>query len=74
MSVDSVHGHVVGGDFGVAWISYDGRKQRNTVYPRNKEEAVSMLDSIIGDMKKEYGESFAMIFPEQKWKYHINGA
>lgn len=70
---DDVNGVIVGGNYGMAWVTYDGRKQGNTVYPKNEVEADSMLNAIIEKMKLEYGDTFRMIFPEQKWKYHFEG-
>jgi hypothetical protein len=71
--VDDVSGVIVGGNYGMAWVTYDGRKQGGAVYPTNMDEAENMLDKIIDGMKEEYGDNFKTTFPLQKWKYHFEG-
>jgi len=32
---DDVNGEIFGGNYGQAWVTYEGRKQGGTVYPTN---------------------------------------
>lgn len=71
---DDVSGQIVGGDYCMAWVTYDGRKQRQSVCAKNREDAEKLLENIVNSMKSEYGAVFKDIFPEQKWRFHFDGA
>ena len=70
---DDVSGQIVGGNYVMAWITYDGRKQGKTVYPKNLSEGDSLLSEMLNEMKKDHGDNFKTIWPEQKWKFHFEG-
>lgn len=70
---DSVNGQIIGGDYGMAWVTYCGRKQGKTVYPHNEVEAESMCQSIIDEIKLSCGDAFSIIYPLNEWKFHFDG-
>jgi len=70
---DDVNGVIIGGDYGRAWVTYEGRKQGRVCYPQTEIEAWQMCDSVVENIKKEYGEAFDMIYPDSSaWKYHFD--
>lgn len=70
---DDVNGQIIGGNYGQAWLTYDGRRQGKTIYPKNREEADRLLHGMVEDIKKECGSAFTAIYPSQKWRYNYSG-
>lgn len=70
---DDVNGQVIGGDYGIAWVTYDGRQQGGKIYPETRLEADLLLNEIIQGIKEDCGRVFAEIYPAEKWKYHYSG-
>lgn len=70
---DEVNGQIVGGDYGQAWVTYQGRKQGETCYPRHEGEALAMCHSIIERIKSECGPAFKDIYPADAWMLHFDG-
>ena len=70
---DDTNGQVIGGDYGQAWVTYDGRQQGAMVYPATRSQADKLMDGIVQDIKEECGNAFTAIYPEKKWKYHYSG-
>lgn len=70
---DEVNGVIVGGDFGMCWVTYDGRKQGKTCYPRNEAEAYSMCNEIKDRINRECWQVFKDIFPLDSWMFHFDG-
>ena len=70
---DDVNGQIVGGEYGTAWVTYEGRKQGNTCYPSNEAEAFAMCEAVVSRIKDECGAAFSDIYPLNKWLYHFDG-
>lgn len=70
---DDVCGRIVGGDYGLAFITYEGRKQGSTVYPKNEAEARDKCMDILQEIKHECGDSFSEIYPKSSWKFYFYG-
>lgn len=70
---ESVNGYIVGGDYGICWVTYEGRQQGPRMYPRNKLEALSLCENYITNVKKDCGEVFNLIYPNQAWVFHFDG-
>ena len=70
---DDVNGQIVGGDFGQCWVTYDGRKQGSTKYPRHEAEAYAFCESIVQSIKDDCGVVFKDIYPKDAWQYHFDG-
>ncbi len=72
--IEDVSGEIIGGDYGQAWVTYCGRKQGKTCYPRNEVEAYAQCDEIVEEIKAKCGiDLFKEIYPLQKWVYHFDG-
>lgn len=71
---DDVNGTIIGGDYGMCWVTYQDRKQGKTNYPANKVEAEQMCSCVVEEIKKDCGEAFNMIYPDKDaWKFHFDG-
>lgn len=70
---DDVNGQIIGGDYGQAWVTYEGRQQGKMNYPYNECEAYAMCDAVVESIKKDCGEAFKLIYPNQSWKFHFDG-
>jgi hypothetical protein len=71
---DDVNGIIIGGDYGMCWVTYEGRKQGNTCYPENEVQADNMCHDIIEGIKTECGTAFSLIYPNTfGWKFHFDG-
>lgn len=67
---DVVNGQIIGGEYGKAWVTYDGRQQGKMCYPCNYAEADAMCNSVIERIKKECGDAFKHIYPDEKWAFN----
>lgn len=71
---DDVNGNIVGGNFGMCWVSYHGRKQGQIMYPSSKEVAESMCQGVVNRIKEECGDVFNVIYEDNgAWKFHFDG-
>lgn len=70
---DDVSGQIVGGNYGQAWVTYEGRKQGPTCYPTSYHEADEMCSSIVARIKSECGYAFKEIYPKEAWMFHFDG-
>lgn len=70
---DDVNGQIIGGDYGQCWVTYEGRKQGPTGYPRNEADACSFCEGIVQSIKDGCGQVFKDIYPKQAWQYHFDG-
>lgn len=72
---DDVNGTIIGGEYGQCWVTYEGRKQGNTMYPSNEIEADTMCQAIIDGYKAESDDFvFNLIYPNKDgWKFHFDG-
>lgn len=69
---DDVNGQIIGGDYGQAWVTYEGRKQGPICYPRNYPEADAMCNEVVQRIKDQCGPAFKDIYPKQEWKFHFD--
>ena len=70
---DDVNGQIVGGDYGQCWVTYEGRKQGPTKYPKNKAQAEEFCASIVESIKADCGQVFSYIYPNDAWEFHFDG-
>ena len=70
---DCVSGQIVGGDYGQCWVTYDGRKQGQTMYPASRADAEMFCNEIIEKIKRDCGTVFEVIYPEELWRFHFDG-
>lgn len=71
--IDDVLGQIIGGDYGQAWVTYEGRKQGETCYPSTYPEADAMCTAIVDRIKKDCGQVFKDIYPKEAWMFHFDG-
>lgn len=69
---DDVNGQIIGGDYVIAWVSYEGRKQGRTIYAENQKQAEQELTRIVLDMQDEFGDSFRLIYPKKEWAFNYS--
>jgi len=71
---DDVNGQIIGGDYGLCWVTYEGRKQGSTGFPTNEIEAERFCQRVVERIKIDCGEHFGTIFPNKDgWKFHFDG-
>lgn len=70
---DEVSGEIFGGNYGAAWVTYDGRKQGKTIFASDMQGADKILFSFIDELKQDLGVNFKNIFPDQLWVFHYDG-
>ena len=71
---DDVNGQIIGGDYGLCWVTYEGRKQGSTGFPTNEIEAERFCLGVVERIKIDCGEHFGTIFPNKDgWKFHFDG-
>ena len=68
---DDIRGTIIGGDDFTGQIFYDGRPQKGRFYGVNKDELVAKAGYTIRQIKKECGEAFELIYPNQSWELRI---
>lgn len=70
--IDDVRGQIIGGDYGEAWLTYEGRKQSETFHAMNETEAVNMAKNWMKE-QKERG-CFYEIWPNKNgWRLCMEG-
>lgn len=69
---DDVNGQIIGTHYGQAWVTYEGRKQGPTFYPRDYQEAESMCFEVVERIKAECGKAFKSIYPKDAWMLHFD--
>ena len=71
---DDVNGQIIGGDYGLCWVTYEGRKQGATGFPTNEVEAESFCQRVVERIKIYCGEHYGAIYPnEGGWMFHFDG-
>jgi len=71
---DDTNGQVIGGEYGQAWLTYEGRKQGATIYPASREQANAELAARLNEIKADCGEAFRAIYPKANcWQFHYSG-
>lgn len=70
---DDVNGQIIGTHYGQAWVTYEGRKQGPTRYPRDYPEADAMCFEIVKSIKTQCGNAFKDIYPKEAWMFHFDG-
>lgn len=71
---DDVSGEIVGGNYGIAWLEYDGRKQGRTFYPINELEAMHLCENEKNRISEECGQAYELIYPKKDaWVVRMDG-
>ena len=71
---DDVNGQIVGGDYGMCWVTYEGRKQGQTMYACDYPEADALCFATVERIRQDCGEAFDLIYPDKNaWKFHFDG-
>ena len=71
---DDVNGQIIGGDYGLCWVTYEGRKQGATGFPTNEVEAESFCQRVVERIKIDCGEHYGAIYPNEGGRmFHFDG-
>ena len=68
---DDVCGQIIGDILSVGFLSYEGRKQGQTLYADNEVELKKKAEQLKSEIINDMGEAFRMIYPGDNWKLVI---
>lgn len=67
---DDVNGQIIGGDYLLCRLVYDGRAQGD-FWASTEQEAVERAEAGLAERKKECGEAFRLIYPLDAWEVRM---
>ena len=68
---EDVNGEIIGGEYGECWITYEDRPQCKRQYVQSRDEADSVCQALLDEIRLECGQVFHDIYPNKKgWKFH----
>ena len=62
LKYDDVNGQIIGGDYGLCWVTYEGRKQGSTGFPTNEIEAERFCLGVVERIKIDCVSILAQFF------------
>ena len=68
---DDVNGKIIGGDYGMAWVTYQGRKQGKTHYCRTELEAIDQCEKYIEQCLSDPA-AMHIWTDKSAWKIHLD--
>lgn len=68
---ESVNGQIVGTQYAIGAIYYNGRKQGSTIYGETQGDLMANCKAKIAMIKVDCGDAFIHIYPKDSWEIKV---